>query len=210
MNVMHPNLRSCEKCGEPFEPRSRSGGSAQRFCCADCRLSFHRERLRAQRTSRYAGQSLYERAERLIPKLTPDERRRLIAALLADVPPTAIEKPPEFSLEPTPPAVRKDDEHQGFGEFYRAYPLHVARAAAERAYRRIIKKGEATESELLAGAMRYAATQDDKDPTYIKHPKTWLNGKCWLDEPASAAARPRSYLDSIRAGLAVHLDEEGA
>ena len=58
--------------------------------------------------------------------------------------------------------------------------------------------------------MRYAAAQDGKDPTYIKHPTTWLNGKCWLDEPAPAAARPRSYLDSIRAGLAVHPDEEGA
>jgi hypothetical protein len=57
---------------------------------------------------------------------------------------------------------------------------------------------------------RYAAAQDGKDPTYIKHPATWLNGKCWLDEPAHAAARPRSYLDSIRAGLAVHLDKERA
>jgi hypothetical protein len=138
MTIIDRDRHSCEKCGKPFEPRSGSGGSAQRFCCTGCRLSFHRERLRAQRTSRYAGQSLYEQAERLIPKLTPDERRRLIAALLADVPPTAIEKPPELSLEPTAPAVPKD-EHQGFAEFYRVYPLHVARGAAERAYRRIIK-----------------------------------------------------------------------
>jgi hypothetical protein len=209
MTIIAPDLRSCEKCRKPFEPRSGSGGSAQRFCGTGCRLSFHRERLRAQRTSLYAGQSLYEQAERLIPKLTPDERRRLIAALLADVPPTAIEKPLELSLEPTAPAVPKD-EHQGFAEFYRVYPLHVARGAAERAYRRIIKNGEATEADLLAGAMRFAASQDGKDQTYIKHPKTWLNGKCWLDEPAPAAARPRGYLDSIRAGLAVHPDEEGA
>jgi hypothetical protein len=209
MTIIDRDLYSCEKCGKPFEPRSGSGGSAQRFCCTGCRLNFHRERLRAQRTSRYAGQSLYEQAERLIPKLTPDERRRLIAALLADVPPIAIEKPPELSLEPTAPAVPKD-EHQGFAEFYRVYPLHVARGAAERAYRRIIKNGEATEADLLAGAMRYAASQDGKDPTYIKHPTTWLNGKCWLDEPAPAAARPRSYLHSIRARLAVHLDKEGA
>ena len=115
-----------------------------------------------------------------------------------------------MSLEPTGPAVPKD-QYQGFAEFYRVYPLHVARGAAERAYRQIVTRGEATEADLLAGAMRYAAGQDGKDPTYIKHPATWLNGKCWLDEPAPAAARPRSYLDSIRAGLAVvHLDKERA
>jgi hypothetical protein len=209
MTIVGPNLRSCQKCGKVFEPRTRSGGSAQRFCCTAHRLSFHRERLRAQRTSLYAGPSLYEQAERLIPKLTPDERRRLTAVLLVDSPRAAIDSPPELLLEPTAPPV-PEDEHQGFAEFYRVYPLHVARGAAERAYRRIIKNGEATEADLLAGAMRYAAAQDGKDPNYTKHPATWLNGKCWLDESAPAAARPRSYLDSIRAGLAVHLDEEGA
>ena len=66
------------------------------------------------------------------------------------------------------------------------------------------------EADLLADAMRYAAAQAGKDQTYTKHPTTWLNGKCWLDEPVSAAVRPHSYLDSIRAGLAVYLDEEGA
>ena len=209
MNVIDPSLRSCQECGNSFAPRLGSGGSAQRFCCTDCRLSFHRERLRAQRTSLYAGQSLYEQAERLIPSLTPDERRRLIAALLGEVPTNKFEKAPELRLEPAAPTVPKDDRH-GFAEFYQVYPRHVARGAAERAYRRIVKNGEATEADLLAGAMRYAAAQDGKDPTYTKHPATWLNGKCWLDEPAPASARPRSYLDSIRAGLAVHLDEEAA
>jgi hypothetical protein len=123
--------------------------------------------------------------------------------------PSVRRKAPELRLEPAAPTVPKDDRH-GFAEFYQVYPRHVARGAAERAYRRIVKNGEATEADLLAGAMRYAAAQDGKDPTYTKHPATWLNGKCWLDEPAPASARPRSYLDSIRAGLAVHLDEEGA
>jgi hypothetical protein len=209
MNIVDPNLRTCEKCGGQFEPRSGSGGSAQRFCCTAHRLSFHKERLRGQRTSLYAGKSLYEQAERLIPALTPDERRRLIAALQTEVPTNNFERAPELPLEKTTPTVPKD-ECQGFAEFYRVYPLHVARGAAERAYRRIITNGKATEADLLAGAMRYAAAQDGKDPTYIKHPATWLNAKCWLDEPAPAATRQDGYLDSIRAGLAVHLDEEGA
>jgi hypothetical protein len=57
MTPIDPDLPSCEKCGKPFEPRSGSGGSLQRFCCTDCRLSFHRERLRCQRAGLYAGRS---------------------------------------------------------------------------------------------------------------------------------------------------------
>jgi hypothetical protein len=214
MTIIAPDLRSCEKCGRSFEPRSGSGGSIQRFCGPRCRLSFHKERLRSQRTGLYAGGSsepatpepatLFEQAERL----PLDQRRHLIERLLAKTPPDQRETKPALPLALAPAAPKK--EPSGFAEFYRVYPLHVARGAAERAYRRIIKNGEATEAEPLAGAMRYAAAQDGKDPTYIKHPKTWLNGKCWLDEPPPAAARPRSYLDSIRAGLAVHLDEEVA
>lgn len=56
--------------------------------------------------------------------------------------------------------------------------------------------------------MRYAAQRDDEDPRFTKHPATWLQGKCWLDEPGPAAARPRSKLDVIRAGLDLSPDDE--
>jgi hypothetical protein len=55
MTIIDPDLRSCEKCGKPFEPRSGSGGSVQRFCCTGCRLSFHKERYCSQRRGLYAG-----------------------------------------------------------------------------------------------------------------------------------------------------------
>ncbi len=55
MTIIDSDLRSCEKCGRSFMPRSGSGGSVQRFCCTDCRLTFHRERLRSQRRALYAG-----------------------------------------------------------------------------------------------------------------------------------------------------------
>jgi hypothetical protein len=109
MTIIAPDLRSCEQCGKPFEPRSGSGGSVQRFCNANCRLNFHMERLRSQRTGAYAGKrqqpatlqpapspTLFEQAERLIAKLTLDERRRLIGWLLASVPPEKVEKAPEL------------------------------------------------------------------------------------------------------------------
>jgi hypothetical protein len=93
--IIGPEPRSCQQCGNPFEPRSGSGGSVQRFCSTDCRLSFHRERLRSQRTGSYAGQSpqsatqqpatLLEQAERLIASLPLDQRRRLIERLTTDL-----------------------------------------------------------------------------------------------------------------------------
>ena len=88
MTLIGAELRSCEKCGNRFTPRSGSGGSVQRFCGTDCRLSFHRERLRSQRTGLYAGQSqqqpttLLEQAEGLIASLPLDQRRRLIRTTL--------------------------------------------------------------------------------------------------------------------------------
>jgi hypothetical protein len=95
MTIIERDLHSCEKCGNPFEPRSGSGGSVQRFCCTACRLCFHKERLRRQRIASYAGQlpepatqepaTVFEQAERLIAKLTPDECRRLIERLTTDL-----------------------------------------------------------------------------------------------------------------------------
>ena len=58
--------------------------------------------------------------------------------------------------------------------------------------------------------MRYAAQRDGEDPQFTKHPATWLNGKCWTDEPPHNGGRPRNYLDSIAAGLALFPDEEAA
>jgi hypothetical protein len=57
VTIIDPDLRSCRRCAKSCEPRSRSGGSFQRFCCAECRLGFHKERLRCQRKGLYAGRS---------------------------------------------------------------------------------------------------------------------------------------------------------
>ena len=108
MTIIDAELPSCEKCGKPFSPRSGSGGSVQRFCCAGCRLTFHKERQRSQRIGLYAGQSpqpctqqpatLLEQAERLIASLPLDQRRRLIARLVANMPPDKSETEPALPL----------------------------------------------------------------------------------------------------------------
>src|SRR5690242_1410427 len=108
MTTIQCGKRQCEQCGTPFEPRSGSGGSLQRFCGTGCRLGFHKERLRRQRTGVYAGQSpkpaipdpdtLFEQAERLLP----DQRRRLAERLLASMPPEEPETESALPLAMAP------------------------------------------------------------------------------------------------------------
>lgn len=67
-----------------------------------------------------------------------------------------------------------------FAEWYAAYPVHKAPGDAETAYARAVRDG-ADPQVLLEAAKRYC---DDPQVHrgYGKHPATWLNKKCWLDE----------------------------
>lgn len=76
-----------------------------------------------------------------------------------------------------------------FERFYQPYPLHKGRGQAERAFVAAIKV--APIEDIVAGAERYSAECVGREPRYIKHPATWLNGKCWLDE-ASAPEAPKN------------------
>ena len=69
-----------------------------------------------------------------------------------------------------------------FGEWYAAYPVHKAPGEAETAYARALREG-ADPQVLLEAAKRY---RDDPQTLrgWAKHPATWLNKKCWLDEDA--------------------------
>jgi hypothetical protein len=79
----------------------------------------------------------------------------------------------------------------GFEQWWANYPKQVARAGAEKAYHRVIKTKQATESELLAGVMRYAEERMGQDPKYTAHAATWLNAGRWLDEPTRETYDPR-------------------
>ncbi len=108
-------------------------------------------------------------------------------------------------MEILPPALSKRSSvasvasiAHGFAEWWRQYPRRVARGNAEKAYARVIRSGMATSDELLAGAMRYAAEKQHEEPKYIKHPASWLNAKCWLDEPdRKPPSHPGSTADGI-------------
>lgn len=78
---------------------------------------------------------------------------------------------------------RLSGEHPRFAAWYSRYPLHKARRAAAKAYAAAIRRGVEV-GDLDRGAERYAAECRDEDraAALIKHPATWLNGDCWLDE----------------------------
>ena len=71
---------------------------------------------------------------------------------------------------------------EDFEDWYQHYPRRVARGAAEKALAKALRGG-ATLEALIEGTKRYAAQVAGKEAQYIKHPATWLNGQCWLDEP---------------------------
>jgi len=90
------------------------------------------------------------------------------------------------------PSSGRMPEPNGFAEFYMAFPLKKKRPTAAKAYLSASRKG-ASQSELLAGAQRYAMERKGEDPKYTQHPATWLNAEAWKDEPHQFPANTRSF-----------------
>ncbi|WP_144445568.1 hypothetical protein [Inquilinus limosus] len=75
---------------------------------------------------------------------------------------------------PDPPSA--DREFEGF---YQAYPRHIGRGQALKAWRSALKKAEP--SALVAAAHAFAKRSEATEERFIPHPATWLNGERWLD-----------------------------
>lgn len=122
--------------------------------------------------------------------------------------------PPPPAPKPSKPKAKPKVQDERFEAFWSAYPKKVARADAVKAWGKALKAADA--DTLIAGALRYAAEQHGKDPTYTKHPATWLNKGCWTDEPAPprppSAPAPRGGLtakDRTAAAVAAVLAQVG-
>jgi hypothetical protein len=96
-----------------------------------------------------------------------------------------------------------------FDKWYAAYPVHKARGDAETAWAKAMREG-ADPQVLTAAAARYRS-----DPQvargYGKHPATWLNKKCWLDEdspPPDPEAKPEGTPRSLAGKQLNYTDEE--
>ena len=76
---------------------------------------------------------------------------------------------------------------EAFAGFYEAYPRHVGRAEAEKAWLKLNPSPALTETILTAVA-RYTDEVSNTEPKYIKHPGPWLNAKRWEDEPGNSGS----------------------
>ncbi len=80
-----------------------------------------------------------------------------------------------------------------FGQFWAVCPKRVA---IERARKAWIKATTIEKPDQIIDAMRvYAKSVVGKEPQYIAHPATWLNGQQWKDEPVKTKKDPFAYLD---------------
>lgn len=66
-----------------------------------------------------------------------------------------------------------------FDEFWATYPRREAKAAARKAWDKATTRASPEQIITAAAAYRDLPT---RDPQYTKHPATWLNNDCWLDE----------------------------
>jgi hypothetical protein len=82
-----------------------------------------------------------------------------------------------------------------FDEFWAVYPLKVGKGAARKAFRHACTRASA--DTIIDGVERYVLTKPD--PKFTKHPATWLNSDCWLDEPSNVVQYQRpAYLEPQR------------
>jgi hypothetical protein len=104
------------------------------------------------------------------------------------VPPTLFNES-IYDLSYRLPSRRSAKIANAFDAFWRTYPKKVAVTEAMRAFAQAIER--APPDEIIRGAARYAAERDGENPRYTKHPATWLNKDCWLEQASPCPAAPR-------------------
>jgi hypothetical protein len=85
------------------------------------------------------------------------------------------------------------DSSHLFDIFWKAYPRKVSPANAKRSFAKLKVDEEMLKKMLHAIEAQKRSVWLDKDPQYIPHPSTWLNGERWEDEVA-VPAQPRNGL----------------
>lgn len=82
-------------------------------------------------------------------------------------------------------------EPQGFAEFYAAYPRHVARPDAAKAFGRALQR--ATHETIMLGLERAKAAWRRRrtETEHIPHPASWLNSDRWADEDGKPVPPPK-------------------
>jgi hypothetical protein len=121
---------------------------------------------------------LLKRVDSLKPNLKPNKKESTESDKLI---PDSLSTKKKRKLTRPDPAVL-----EAFKRFYQAFPRHVAREDALKAWLKLNPDAELI-PVIMAAVERYAAEVRDTTPKFILHPATWLNGKRWEDEPVDGS-----------------------
>lgn len=78
--------------------------------------------------------------------------------------------------------IKKKLKSEEFEKFWKICPRKKAKKNAEKIYEAILKRNETTAEQIYSGMQHYASSVVGKEPQFIAHPSTWLNGGRWGDE----------------------------
>ena len=106
-------------------------------------------------------------------------------------PPATVDTPAQSTGDLAPIKTKKGSTarvESDFLDFYAAYPRHVGKEAARRAFVKAVKAGTPA-ADIIEGARRYAAATAaaGTETRYVAHPATWLNAGRWSDDMQDAA-----------------------
>jgi hypothetical protein len=82
---------------------------------------------------------------------------------------------------------------EDFERFWVEYPKRECKKGALKKFQQVVKSGEATIDQLIAGAKAYRKKVAGQNPKYTKQPTTWLNNGCWNDEAAEAIPENKTW-----------------
>lgn len=97
-------------------------------------------------------------------------------------------------LSPSPSSLlspSSKEKNGYFAEFYQAYPRHIGKISAEKAFLKALSL--VSHETIMNGLVKYNANikEQGTETTFIKYPATWLNQGCWDDEYEASKPKRR-------------------
>jgi DNA-binding transcriptional MocR family regulator len=126
------------------------------------------------------------------------------------LPGSSIWTTPQLTMSPTPAQfeLQKQEVKQEknnilsisnhlFEVFWKSYPRKTNKSFAKRVFDKLKVNDELLKKMLYAIEAQKRSIWKDKDPQYIPHPSTWLNGERWEDEVAVVSSVPKGLAGGI-------------
>lgn len=99
--------------------------------------------------------------------------------------PDILPLPSSYRTPHTEPPKEPSPRAAAFEAFYAAYPLHVGKGDALKAWPKAVAAVGGDVQRIIDGAMRYR-NDPNRDPSWTKYPGPWLNAGRWEDDPLPA------------------------